>query len=467
MALNLRCIDHCHRCLRAIPGHVVGRSLHGQGRFRLRHLRICFSPQPGGSWSAAAIPPSRKRCTQHRQEVHLIHRRDKLRSEKILQDKLFDKAENGNVRLHWNTTLDSAGRRQRRHRRTPEEHHRRQHQRTVAGRRVHRHRPQAEHRPVPGPTGNARGYLRIHGGSEGNATQTSIEGVLPPATWPTTSTARPSLPPAPAAWPRWMPKNTSTTIDRTREARPLPRHADLAFPHRLRLFRPSTRPCRSPTAARGRRRPQPATPGRSLSPRLLPLVPGWPADLWWSPDPRTVLFPDELHVSRSLAKCLRQQRFEVTFNRDFRAVIQACAAPRDYADGTWITTPMQLAYQEPAPARHRPPWKSGRSDNWSAASTARPWAGCSSANRCSAAPTTLPRSASSRWSAICATPASSSSTARCRPATCTAWAPAPSAGEFADYLQRYRDQPPTGDRIFRRVSVPGINLLMGPCWSSP
>ncbi|MFO6333230.1 leucyl/phenylalanyl-tRNA--protein transferase, partial [Pseudomonas aeruginosa] len=68
--------------------------------------------------------------------------------------------------------------------------------------------------------------------------------------------------------------------------------------------------------------------------------------LWWSPDPRTVLFPDELHVSRSLAKCLRQQRFEVTFNRDFRAVIQACAAPRDYADGTWITTPMQLAYQE-------------------------------------------------------------------------------------------------------------------------
>ena len=39
-------------------------------------------------------------------EVHLIHRRDKLRSEKILQDKLFDKAANGNVRLHWNQTLD-------------------------------------------------------------------------------------------------------------------------------------------------------------------------------------------------------------------------------------------------------------------------------------------------------------------------------------------------------------------------
>lgn len=68
--------------------------------------------------------------------------------------------------------------------------------------------------------------------------------------------------------------------------------------------------------------------------------------LWWSPDPRTVLLPDELHVSRSLNKCLRQQRFKVTFDRDFSAVIQGCAAPRDYADGTWITSPMQAAYLE-------------------------------------------------------------------------------------------------------------------------
>ena len=66
--------------------------------------------------------------------------------------------------------------------------------------------------------------------------------------------------------------------------------------------------------------------------------------LWWSPDPRTVLFPDELHVSRSLAKFMRQGRFQVTIDQAFAAVIQACAAPRDYADGTWITTPMQLAY---------------------------------------------------------------------------------------------------------------------------
>jgi leucyl/phenylalanyl-tRNA--protein transferase len=66
--------------------------------------------------------------------------------------------------------------------------------------------------------------------------------------------------------------------------------------------------------------------------------------LWWSPDPRTVLFPDEFHLSRSLAKLIRQQRFSVTLDHDFAAVIQACAAPRDYADGTWITVSMQNAY---------------------------------------------------------------------------------------------------------------------------
>ena len=66
--------------------------------------------------------------------------------------------------------------------------------------------------------------------------------------------------------------------------------------------------------------------------------------LWWSPDPRTVLFPEELHVSRSLNKLLRQQRYQVTFDRNFAAVISACAAPRSYADGTWITDAMQKAY---------------------------------------------------------------------------------------------------------------------------
>ncbi|WNW09694.1 leucyl/phenylalanyl-tRNA--protein transferase [Pseudomonas sp. DTU_2021_1001937_2_SI_NGA_ILE_001] len=68
--------------------------------------------------------------------------------------------------------------------------------------------------------------------------------------------------------------------------------------------------------------------------------------LWWSPDPRTVLLPEQLHVSRSLAKLLRQQRYRVTFDQDFDAVIGACAAPRSYAQGTWITNGMQDAYRE-------------------------------------------------------------------------------------------------------------------------
>ncbi|QJP09015.1 leucyl/phenylalanyl-tRNA--protein transferase [Pseudomonas multiresinivorans] len=66
--------------------------------------------------------------------------------------------------------------------------------------------------------------------------------------------------------------------------------------------------------------------------------------LWWSPDPRTVLFPEELHVSRSLAKFIRQQQYQVTIDQAFERVIHGCAGPRDYADGTWITTPMQDAY---------------------------------------------------------------------------------------------------------------------------
>lgn len=68
--------------------------------------------------------------------------------------------------------------------------------------------------------------------------------------------------------------------------------------------------------------------------------------LWWSPDPRTVLFPEELHVSRSLNKALHQGRFQITFDRAFQDVIRACAGPRSYADGTWITSPMQTAYAE-------------------------------------------------------------------------------------------------------------------------
>jgi leucyl/phenylalanyl-tRNA--protein transferase len=73
--------------------------------------------------------------------------------------------------------------------------------------------------------------------------------------------------------------------------------------------------------------------------------PGQPV-LWWSPDPRAVLFPEEFHCSRSLAKTLRNAGFECAVNRDFRAVIAACAAPRPRSGGTWITPEMQSAYCE-------------------------------------------------------------------------------------------------------------------------
>lgn len=68
--------------------------------------------------------------------------------------------------------------------------------------------------------------------------------------------------------------------------------------------------------------------------------------LWWSPDPRTVLIPADVHVARSLAKTLRQRRFEVTFDRDFAGVVSACAAPRSYSADTWITREMAAAYRE-------------------------------------------------------------------------------------------------------------------------
>ena len=68
--------------------------------------------------------------------------------------------------------------------------------------------------------------------------------------------------------------------------------------------------------------------------------------LWWSPDPREVLIPAQFKCSRSLAKTLRNRGFEVTFDRDFAGVVQACAARREHSTGTWITPEMHAAYCE-------------------------------------------------------------------------------------------------------------------------
>ncbi|MEQ8231818.1 MAG: leucyl/phenylalanyl-tRNA--protein transferase [Gammaproteobacteria bacterium] len=66
--------------------------------------------------------------------------------------------------------------------------------------------------------------------------------------------------------------------------------------------------------------------------------------LWWSPEPRAVLAPHEVRVSRSLAKRLRNGGFSIDYDTDFAAVIAACAARHDGAEGTWITDDMRSAY---------------------------------------------------------------------------------------------------------------------------
>ena len=68
--------------------------------------------------------------------------------------------------------------------------------------------------------------------------------------------------------------------------------------------------------------------------------------LWWSPDPRMVLLPDQLKISLSLAKTLRNASYEVRLDTAFDAVIGACAdKPRDGQPGTWISAEMQQAYR--------------------------------------------------------------------------------------------------------------------------
>lgn len=68
--------------------------------------------------------------------------------------------------------------------------------------------------------------------------------------------------------------------------------------------------------------------------------------LWWSPDPRAVLFPEQLHIPRSLKRSLRPGRFTVTLDTCFRTVMEQCAGPRPQypGGGTWITPAMIEAY---------------------------------------------------------------------------------------------------------------------------
>ncbi len=69
--------------------------------------------------------------------------------------------------------------------------------------------------------------------------------------------------------------------------------------------------------------------------------------LWWSPDPRMVLFPHELKISKSMQKLFKKQEFEVSYNQAFDAVIENCATiKREGQEETWITPEMLTAYKE-------------------------------------------------------------------------------------------------------------------------
>lgn len=90
---------------------------------------------------------------------------------------------------------------------------------------------------------------------------------------------------------------------------------------------------------------------RLLAAYRLGIFPWYSGDqpiLWWSPDPRAVLFLDRLKISRSLRKTLRSERFRVTLDTAFGRIIRACAAPRPGATepGTWITEEMIRAYEK-------------------------------------------------------------------------------------------------------------------------
>ena len=310
--LYLRCADHRHRRLRPVPRPALGRNLHRQ-----RRIRACATCDGffyrnqvvaviGGGNTAVEEALYLSNIAK---EVHLIHRRDKLRAEKILQDKLLDKAANGNMRLLWNhTARRSARRRQRRHRRAPRKTRQSgtEKELNLAG-RVHRHRPQTQHRALRGAAGNAR-RLPDHPGRQRRQRHRPpiFPAYLPPAMWPITSIAKPSPRPASAAWRRSTPKNTSTTSDAVRRslaAALLLTDADLAG---SQLSRVSTRWIGAATSPTDCSRSA-ATCARSVCCRptgtaVFPWYQDGQPILWWSPDPRTVLFPGRMHVSRSLAQ---------------------------------------------------------------------------------------------------------------------------------------------------------------------
>lgn len=97
------------------------------------------------------------------------------------------------------------------------------------------------------------------------------------------------------------------------------------------------------------------SPGRLLDAYARGIFP-WFGDgdpvLWWSPDPRMVLWLRDLHVSRSLRRAIRSARYTVTLDAAFPQVMAVCAEPRDAEGGTWITAGMMDAYNRLAALGH-------------------------------------------------------------------------------------------------------------------
>src|SRR3954471_8593089 len=90
------------------------------------------------------------------------------------------------------------------------------------------------------------------------------------------------------------------------------------------------------------------TPDRLLAGYRHGIFPWFSEDdpiLWWSPDPRMVLFPSEVHVAKSLVRRLKRDDYRVSADTVFGDVIRGCAAPRDSEPGTWINRRMITAYE--------------------------------------------------------------------------------------------------------------------------
>ena len=153
--LYLRCADHFDRRLCKIPRPALRRGIHGQAAFPAAPPATASSTRTRTwPWSAAATPRLKKPCISPTSpsNVTLVHRRDTFKAEKIMVDKLMDSIKNGNITLEAFCELDEVlGDKIRRHRHAPQECQGRLHQGNRAARHIHRHRPQAQHRPVRRP----------------------------------------------------------------------------------------------------------------------------------------------------------------------------------------------------------------------------------------------------------------------------------------------------------------------------